>query len=93
MLSVMRNHLSTLTAYKYACDLCSYTRGRLSLRAALALATSAPALLRLPPGRLAERAAAHAGALGLPVADVAGLLARNPQLVDAAPLRRAGAPV
>jgi hypothetical protein len=64
-----------------------YSRGRLSLHAALFLVTSSPQLMRLPPPRLAERMGAHAAALGLPVADVADLLVRNHELVDALPFR------
>ncbi|KAI8472880.1 MAG: hypothetical protein J3K34DRAFT_519417 [Monoraphidium minutum] len=74
-------------AFLYAQDLQAITRGRLSEQAALALVTSSPRLLRLPPPRLAERMAAHAAALGVAVADVAELLVRNHELADVLPLR------
>lgn len=74
-------------ALQYAEDLSLCARGALSLQAALALTTASPGLMRLPPPRLAERMAAHARALGLPLADVADLLARNGQLADLLPYK------
>lgn len=65
----------------------SFSRSALSLPAALHLVTSSPQLMRMPPPRLAERAAAHAAALGLPLPDVAALLMRNHLLADLLPTK------
>lgn len=74
-------------ALQYAQDLSLYCKSRLSLQSALHLLTSSPQLMRLPPPRLAERMAAHAGALGLALGDVADLLVRSHRLVDMLPFK------
>jgi hypothetical protein len=64
-----------------------YSTSALSLHAALHLVTACPALMGLPPPRLAERIGAHASALGMTAADVAELLIRNHRLLDMVPFK------
>jgi hypothetical protein len=65
----------------------AFSKGAVSLHAALHLVTARPGIMRLPPPRLAERVAAHARALGMSQADVAELLVRNHHLADLVPFK------